>query len=130
MPLRWNGIQGKINVRFHYNKDMGEWTTADEYSFSGLFNSWASHWLDKDKVEGVYSIHIDFESSGFYDGGVCLAPVDNCAPPDSEDIRTLEYCEIQEYDNHAICPPSNIADDLWDTLEEQIYEIALDIEEN
>jgi len=67
-------------------------------------------------IDGHFDIYIDISSNGWYDPGVRSGPVENCYPPEGEDIRTItNYSIVLSEDGD-----DNISIDAEDTSDDDI----------
>lgn len=78
------------------------------------------------QVDGYGELVIEFRSKGYHDPGSRYGGPDNLGyPPEGDDERTLLQAYIYN-SPHKIPVPPQLAQQLWDTYEEQIYEAEID----
>jgi len=76
-----------------------------------------------------YEIVIEFESSGYYDPGICSGPIEKSYPPEGEDERTPTEGYAENSNNERILFDQTMLEDVFNHYVEEIYEQEIEFPE-
>ena len=70
-------------------------------------------------------VNIYFNSTGYFDSGVCCGPVERCYPPEEDDERTMVDVMLDFGENNEISLEQEIAEEIFEQFENDVYSASL-----
>ena len=89
MRRTWSHVGGSIACSLHW--DGGE---LFDMTYDTRIHNVLKPWHDK--IDDGDVLCIDFESSGYYDPGVCSGPPEKCFPPERDEERLVMAVYIRK----------------------------------